>query len=293
MSGTSDFSFDAENVIYEEPSPGIARITVDRPDRRNAQDMQVTYELNRAFDHAIQRDEVKVIILAATGPHFSSGHDLGSDRGKDRTDFPVVGTWGQFDSPGAEGRFGREMEIYYQITERWRNLSKPTIAQVQGKCITGGLALAWCCDLIVASEDAQFICTSPIMGGSGIEFWSYPLEVGHRRAKRWLMTGEPMCASDAFDFGMVSEVVPRAELEARTLELAGKIAQRTSWSLKMTKLAINNAQDVQGRRAAMDYGFLVHQLGHSHRMQVHGAPVDPNTLTPSLRDASMARWKGS
>ena len=116
----------------------------------------------------------------------------------------MVGTWANFDQPGAEGRYSREMEIYLEITERWRNMSKPMIAQVQGKCMTGGLMLAWCSDLIIASDDAQFICTSGKMGGSGVEFYAYPWEIGPRRAKMWLLTGE-LSAAKAEQYGMASE----------------------------------------------------------------------------------------
>ena len=146
-----------ETIVVERPEPRIARIVMNRPEARNAQNLQMTYNLNAAFDQAVQDDAVKVIILAGNGPHFSSGHDL-RPGGKNAagTDFPPVGNWGGFAEPNAHGRFAREQEIYLQITRRWRNLAKPTIAEVQGKCIAGGLMLAWACDLIVASSDAEF-----------------------------------------------------------------------------------------------------------------------------------------
>ncbi|MFX9189325.1 enoyl-CoA hydratase, partial [Acinetobacter baumannii] len=80
------------------------------------------------------------------GPHFSAGHDL-RPAGKNEAgvDFPPVGNWGGFAEPNAHGRFAREQEIYLQITRRWRNLAKPTIAEIHGKCIAGGLMLAWAC----------------------------------------------------------------------------------------------------------------------------------------------------
>src|SRR5690606_27024950 len=114
----------SEQVRYEVPLPHVARITMSRPEARNAQGLQMTYELNAAFDRAARDDDIKVIILAGDGPHFSSGHDLGGDRGRTWRDFPVVGTWAGFDLGGAEGRYAREKEIYLEITERWRNLPK-------------------------------------------------------------------------------------------------------------------------------------------------------------------------
>jgi len=146
-----------ETIVMERPEPRIARIVMNRPEARNAQNLQMTYDLNTAFDQAVQDDDIKVIILAGNGPHFSAGHDL-RPGGKNTAgvDFPPVGNWGGFAEPNAHGRFAHEQEIYLQITRRWRNLAKPTIAEVHGKCIAGGLMLAWACDLIVASSDAEF-----------------------------------------------------------------------------------------------------------------------------------------
>ncbi len=106
-----------ETIIVERPEPRIARIVMNRPEARNAQNLQMTYDLNAAFDQAVQDDAVKVIILAGNGPHFSSGHDL-RPGGKNAAgvDFPPVGNWGGFAEPNAHGRFAREQEIYLQIT---------------------------------------------------------------------------------------------------------------------------------------------------------------------------------
>ena len=140
---------------------------------------------------AVQDDAVKVIILAGNGPHFSAGHDL-RPGGKNAAgvDFPPVGNWGGFAEPNAHGRFAREQEIYLQITRRWRNLAKPTIAEVHGKCIAGGLMLAWACDLIVASDDAEFCDPVVTMGVCGVEWFVHPWELGPRKAKELLFTAD-------------------------------------------------------------------------------------------------------
>ena len=112
-----------EHILYEKPEPGIARIVLNRPQTANAQDTQFLYELNDAFDRAARDDAVKVIILAASGPHFSSGHDLreGGSIGEQMAPFQPVGTWCGFGCAGAEGRMAREREIYLGLSERWRN----------------------------------------------------------------------------------------------------------------------------------------------------------------------------
>src|SRR5664279_5933706 len=95
-----------ETIAVERPEPRIARIGMNRPEARNAQNLQMTYDLNAAFDAAVQDDAVKVIILAGNGPHFSAGHDL-RPAGKNNAgvDFPAVGNWGGFAEPNAHGRF--------------------------------------------------------------------------------------------------------------------------------------------------------------------------------------------
>jgi len=164
-----------ETIIVERPDPRIARIVMNRPEARNAQNLQMTYDLNAAFDDAVQDDAVKVIILAGSGPHFSAGHDLRpTAKNAAGVDFPPIGHWGGFAEANAHGRFAREQEIYLQITRRWRNLAKPTIAEIHGKCIAGGLMLAWACDLIVASSDAEFCDPTVTMGVCGHEWFVHP-----------------------------------------------------------------------------------------------------------------------
>jgi enoyl-CoA hydratase len=129
-------------ILYERPEAHIARIVLNRVETRNAQDALMLYELNDAFDRAAQDDEVKVIILAANGPHFSSGHDLRDiDQLETLQSFKTVGTWCGFGCAGAEGRMAFEKEAFLGFSERWRNIPKPTIAEVQGKAISGALLL--------------------------------------------------------------------------------------------------------------------------------------------------------
>ena len=256
-----------ETVIYEVPAPNVARLVLNRPEARNAQNYQLIYDLNSAFDHAAQDDGIKVIILAAAEPHFSSGHDLKEIRGYPETkpyrNFKAVSTWGGFDGAGPSSRYAREQEIYLQSIRRWRDLPKPTIAAVQGKCIAGGLMLAWACDLIVASEDASFCDPVVSVGVCGVEWFAHPWELGPRKAKEMLFTGASWSAEEARQTGMVSHVVPRADLEAFTLRLAQTIATRPMFALRMTKEAVNRALDLMGQRAAIDHAFALHHLAHA------------------------------
>jgi len=274
----------ADYIIYEKPEPGIARIVLNRPQTANAQDTQFLYELNAAFDRAAREDDIRVIILAANGKHFSSGHDLRETDHLDNQDrFQPVTTCCTHRRPGAEGRMSREEELYTGLSERWRNIPKITIAAVQGKCVSGGLMLCWPCDLIVAADDAQFQEVTVAIGIAGVEWFAHPWEMNARKAKEMLLTGEPIGAEDARQLGMVNRVVPRADLEAATLDLARKIAAQPTFATKMVKLAVNGSVDAQGRHAAMQNAFALHQLGHSHWMEVSGYPIYAEGIHASVR----------
>lgn len=265
-----------DTVRYERldgDDAGIARIVMNRPDARNAQNNQMTYDLNTAFDTAAGDDAVKVIVVSGEGPHFSAGHDL-RDRSK-LSDFDTVGTWCGFELPGHEGYMAREEEIYLGMCRRWRNIPKPTIAQVHGRTIAGGLMIAWICDLIIASDDAVFVDPVVNMGVNGVEWFAHPWELGPRKAKEFLFTADTWDAAEAHRLGMVNHVVPRAELAEFTLTLARKIAAKPTFALKLTKESVNQTMDAMGQATAMNATFSMHQICHSHNMQVFGQLANP------------------
>lgn len=264
-----------DSILYELPAPKIARIVVNRPDKRNAQSYRLLYELNQAFNVAAQDNDISVIILAANGPDFSSGHDLrDTDRSQALKDFDTVGTWCGFGSAGAEGRMAVEKEMYFGLCERWRNIPKPTIAEVQGRCIAGGMQLIWPCDLIIAAEDASFKINPLEMGVACAEFFHEPWELGVRKAKEMLFTADFFSAVEAHRLGMVNHVVPVDRLASFTLDLALRIAEKQLFALKLAKEAVNAAQDQQGRRSSLQLGFAYHQLSHSHNQEAYGIPAD-------------------
>lgn len=277
-------SLELKQVTYETPAPKVARIVMDRPDRRNAQGITMTYDLDNAFKRACHDDQINVIILAGAGDHWNAGHDVSGEGPNNPSPDQVVGLCGCFGGKGWEGPYCREREIYLEITERWRNAPKPVIAEIQGSVISGGLMLAWMCDLIVCSEDAKFRdATAVEMGIPGVEFFQHPYEMSVRQAKQWLMTGGWMTAQEAERRGMVNAAVPREDLAARTLELAESIASRNSFTMKLVKQAMNFAQDQMGRKASMDFAFHLHQIGHMQAMLTNGFPVDLDSLPPIVR----------
>ena len=265
-----------QNLIYETPEPGIARIWLNRPDTRNAQDTALLYELNDAFDLAMDDDEVKVVILAGKGPHFSAGHDLREGNpSAAMADQERVGSWTASDWEGAEAYYCREKEIYEGFCLRWRDLAKPTIASVHGKSIAGGLMLIWPMDFVIASEDATFHDNTMYMGIPGVEYFAHVWELGIRKGKEFLMTGQPISAAQAEAAGMVNKVVAREALDDETLAFARTLADKPAFALKLAKQAINAAFSAQGFDNVQRGAFNAHHLAHTHyRLSQEGSFMD-------------------
>ena len=260
-----------EVVRYERRGP-VAVVTLNRPEYRNAQNSAMTYALDEAFRRAVEDDEVKVIVLAGEGKHFSAGHDIGSP-GRDldaHYDNRAVLWWDHVDKQGGDNRWARESEVYLGMCRRWREIPKPMIASVQGACVAGALMLAWVSDLIVASEDAFFADPVVRMGIPGVEYFAHPWVLGPRAAKEVLFTGERFSAAQAKEWGMLNRVVPRDDLEAETLALAEKIAEMPTFGLALAKKAVNQAEDQMGMRSGMDAAFGLHHFAHAHNAEVSG-----------------------
>ena len=276
-------SLDALQTIHYdvvEPGPnGIAVVTLDRPDSRNAQNKRMTYEMNAAFDDAARRSDVKVIVLQADGPHFSSGHDLRDT--ESHRDFDLVSTHGGYGREGQEGHMAWEEEVYFQMCWRWRNIPKPLIAAAQGKTIAGGLMLLWVADVIIAADDAVFSDPVVGMGVNGVEYFAHPWEFGARKAKELLFTGDWLTADEAHRLGMVNHVVPAADLRPFTMSMAGRIAQRPSFALKLAKESVNQTLEAQGQWTALRAAFSNQHLAHAHNRVKFGIPVDPGPKKPS------------
>jgi enoyl-CoA hydratase len=264
---------ETERVRYEEPEPAVARVVLARPDKKNAQDKRMLYELTDAFDRAVANDAIKVIILAADGTDFSSGHDLSRSAYMGEP-FRPGHNQGAFTAPGAEGLMAVEQELFLGLCWRWRNIPKPTIASVHGRVIAGGLMLIWPCDLVVASEDATFSDPTVAFGLNGLEYHDHLWQLGARKAKEILFTGRALTAREAETVGMINIVVPRDELESATLALARTIAERPMMGLKLAKMTVNQGLEAQGQYTALRSAYGLHAIGHAHAMATGGTFID-------------------
>jgi enoyl-CoA hydratase len=235
-------------VRYEVDGP-VCTITLDRPGAANAQDTQLLDELDAAFDRAGADDEVRVVVLAGEGKHFSAGHDL-----KELNTGELAAR-----RATAEGKLDHEQDMYFDRCVKIRDFPKVTIAAVQGACSAAGLMLACMCDLIVAADDARF--SNPVlrMTGAGVELLVEPWELGARKAKEFLLCAETLGADEAERLGLVNQVVPRAELAAAARTMADKVALVPPVTARAVKDTINHTLDLQGQRESWRYHFMVHQ----------------------------------
>jgi enoyl-CoA hydratase len=285
-----------ENVVQYERRDAVAVITMNRPKYGNAQNSAMTYALDEAFYRAVADDEIAVIVLTGAGRHFSAGHDIGTpDRDIDQS-FPRTASlwWDHVGKSGAESRFARESEVYLGMCRRWREIPKPTIAMVHGACVAGGLMLAWCCDLILAADDAFFADPVVRMGIPGVEYFAHPWMMGSRQAKEFLFLGERIDAERAFQLGMVNRVVPVAELTEFTLAMAGRIAEMPRLGLALTKQAVNRCEDQMGLRTGMDSVFGLHHVAHAHNAEVgldSLAGHDARSMRAAGSDSAQERGK--
>ncbi len=262
---------DYQFLQYEEHDEGtIVRILLDRPDTRNAQNRGLLVELDDAFRTAEKDDNVRVVILGGVGPLFSSGHDMGSAVAmEERTSHPTRAIDGGT-RVGAESLMLQEWHYYFQNTLRWRNLTKITVAQVQGTVFAAGLMLMWACDLIVAAENAYFAdVVGTRLGMCGVEYFGHPWEFGPRKAKELLLTGDAIDVEEAHRLGMVSKIFPTKELSEKTLEYARRIAKTPTMAALLIKQAVNQTVDNMGFYNSLNACFTLHELNHSHWAQIH------------------------
>jgi enoyl-CoA hydratase len=253
----------ASHVLYDVRD-GIAVITLNRPEVANAQNSEALKELDDAWGESDSDPNVRVVVMRSEGKNFSAGHDM-SGKGD-----PLLGPQRTDGKLTIDTYYDWEERGYLRYARRWRDLVKPSIASVQGKCIAAGLMLCWPCDLIIASENAQFSDPVGLMGMPGVEFFAHPWEFGPRRAKQLLFTASSLSAEQARECGMVNEVVPLDALTERTMELAAQVAAMDPWAIRLAKRAINNAVDAMGFSNSIAANFDIHHLGHARAIAETG-----------------------
>ena len=234
------------HLVVDDPRPRVRRLTLNRPEKRNALNNRLRGELLEALRAADADPEVSVSIVRGAGPCFSAGYDLSADN---RVDQPYY-------SPGGPGQWSRHVvEGWFTI---W-DLAKPVIAQVHGYCLAGGSELATACDVVFAAEDAQ-IGYPAVRLMSPPDMQYHPWLVGMRRAMELMLTGDAMSGREAAEWGFATRAFPAAELEARTLEFAERAAKIPTELQQLNKRTVHRAMEIMGARAAMRAGTEIQAL---------------------------------
>ena len=237
------------DTVLADRQEGVATLTLNRPERLNAISPELAADLRAALDAALADDAVRVIRLRGAGRSFCAGYDIG---------------WGSESMIEAEGDRPwdpmadlRMMNRFVQDTYMalWRS-PKPVVAQVHGFCVGGGTDFALCSDLIVCAEDCRIgYPPARVWGSPTTAMWTYRL--GLERSKRVLLTGDPLDGRTAVDWGLASEAVPEAELDAAGMALAQRVAQLPANQLHMMKLLVNQVIEQMGLATTQVIGTLL------------------------------------
>lgn len=214
----------AENILLDRRGL-IALVTVNRPDKLNALNIQTRLELAEALDELRNDGEIRVVVITGAGEKaFVAGADINEFAGR----------------TAIQQRAVMKARSIFTAAE---DFPKPIIAMINGFCLGGGCELALSCDIRVASDRARFgqpeINLGIIPGGGGTQ--RLTRLIGEGKAMQMILTGEMIDASEAHRLGLVNEVHPASELEARTFELANRIAEKSPVALAMAKTAVKNA----------------------------------------------------
>lgn len=234
-------------IVVDDPAPNVRRITLDRPEKRNALNHALRGELLDALRQADGDPEVHVSIVRGAGKCFSAGYDLGA--GAEGLELPYF-------TAAGEGQWPRH------VVDGWTgiwDLAKPVIAQVHGYCLAGGSELATGCDLVYVAEDAQIGYPAVRFGVPDMHFHSWL--VGMRAAMEMMLTGDAISGVEAARLGWATRAHPAAELEERTLEMAGRVATLPPDIVQLNKRAVHRQMEMMGIRAALRVGTEICSLG--------------------------------
>jgi enoyl-CoA hydratase len=261
-------------IIVDEPAKFVSRITMNRPEKRNALNHPLRGAILNQLKENDQNDEIRVTIIRGAGPSFSAGYDLGG--GNEGHELPHY-------TPGGEGQWPRH------VTESWMSiwdLAKPVIAQVHGFCLAGGSELATGCDLIYVAEDAQMGYPAVRFGVPDMHF--HPWFLGMRRAMEMFVTGNSISGVEAAEEGWANRAFPADRLDAEVIAVAEQIATVPPELVQLNKRAIHRQMDHMGLRQGIRAGTELCALGtHTKAMAEFTKNIAEKGLTTALseRDA--------
>jgi enoyl-CoA hydratase len=271
---------DGHHLLVDEPLPHVRRLTLNRPEKRNALNNALRGDLFAALRAADGDAGVRVTIIRGTGPCFSAGYDLSADLSADRP-YPTAGGDGSWPRHVVEGWFAI-----------W-DLAKPVIAQVHGWCLAGGTELAAACDLVYAADDAQ-IGYPPVRLMSPPDMQFHPWLAGMRQAMELMLTADAISGAEAARIGLVNRAFAADELETRVLAVAERVAKIPSELQQINKRSVHRAMEIMGLRAAIRAGTELQALAfHQPASLAYRAEIRKN-LGRALkeRDTPFGDYRG-
>jgi enoyl-CoA hydratase len=267
-------------VLIDDPAPQVRRITLNRPEKRNALNHALRGGIVRALQQADQDPAVRVMIVRGAGPCFSSGYDLGG--GNAGQEFPWY-------TAGGDGHWPRH------VTQGWMSiweLAKPVIAQVHGYCLAGGSELATCCDLVYMADDAQMGYPAVRFGVPDNHF--HPWFLGMRKAMEMMLTGDSISGVEAARRGWANASFPADQLEGKVLEVARRITAVPADLVQLNKRVVHRQMEIMGLHTGIRAGSELCALG-THQRSLHEflARIRKQGLTGALqeRDAPFADYR--
>lgn len=257
-------------VLIDDPAPHVRRVTLNRPEKRNALNHALRGEIIQALQEADRDASVHVSILRGAGPCFSAGYDLQGSPGQEEPWFTADG----------EGHWPRH------VTQGWFSiwdLAKPVIAQVHGYCLAGGSELATCCDLVYMAEDAQMGYPAVRFGVPDNHFHAW--FVGMRKAMEMMLTGDSIDGREAVEKGWANEAFPAGELEARVVEKAERIAAMPQDLVQLNKRVVHRQMEIMGLRTGIRAGSELCALGiHTKTMQEFVGKMQKEGVAKAARE---------
>jgi enoyl-CoA hydratase/carnithine racemase len=254
-----------ENICLSQDGP-VATILLNRPEKRNALSLGLMLELTECLEAIGRNREARVVVLRAAGKAFCSGHDLGEMTGRDI------------------GEYRRIFDVCSELMLKVQAIPQPVIAEVQGIATAAGCQLVATCDLAVAAEEAAFatpgvkiglFCTTPMV--------ALTRAVGRKRALQMLLTGQLVDARTAAEWGLINQVVPAAELQAATRNLAAKIAEASPLVVGIGKQAFYTQIDLDQPKA---YGYA------KEVMSMNALAADAQEGITAFLEKRPACWTG-
>ncbi len=269
-------------VLVDDPAPHVRRITLNRPEKRNALNHALRGQVIHALQSGDADPDVHVMIVRGAGPSFSGGYDLGG--GNEGLDYP-------FFTAGGEGQWPRH------VTDGWMgiwDLATPVIAQVHGFCLAGGSELATGCDVVYMAEDAQMGYPAVRFGVPDMQFHAWL--VGMRKGMEMMLTGDSIDGVEAEKRGWATRCFPAEQLEEKTLEMAQRMAALPPDIVQLNKRAVHRQMDVMGFRTGIRQGtelctLATHQKSFHEFINQTGAGKGKLTSALQKRDEKFGDYR--